>query len=51
LTVRDAARVEATTDLADWGEGWYQFDLIDPFGHVQRVMADTCELEEGRSHA
>lgn len=39
-----------TTDLTEWGEGEYQLDLIDPFGHVQRVMADSCCLVRGHGH-
>lgn len=39
-----------TTDLTNWGTGLYQLHLIDGFGHVQPVMADTCCLERGHGH-
>lgn len=39
-----------TKVLTDWGVGQYQLDLIDPFGHVQRIMTGTCCLDRGQGH-
>lgn len=39
-----------TRNLADWGVGQYQIDLIDTFSHAQRVMTGTCCLDGGHGH-
>ncbi len=40
-----------TSALEPWGLGLYNLDLIDPFGRVMPILADSCVLEEGRGHA
>ena len=33
-----------TASLSNWGNGYYDLELIDTFGHVMRVMEGNCVL-------
>ena len=41
---------EITSAMSDWGIGHFDFDFIDPFGHVQLRYHDEIVLEEGTTH-
>jgi hypothetical protein len=39
-----------TSGYEPWGNGRYNLDLIDPFGHVRPVWEDNSRFRRGRDH-
>lgn len=42
--VRIVVPVATTAALVDWGVGVYDLELINPFGHVTRLLHGSCQL-------
>jgi hypothetical protein len=42
--VRIVVPVAITAALVDWGVGVYDLELINPFGHVTRLLYGSCVL-------
>lgn len=39
-----------TSALTDWGDGYFNVDLIDPMGHVSYRIRGPIALERGSTH-
>ena len=42
--LRISVPVAVTVALVDWGVGVYDLELINPFGHVTRLLHGSCQL-------